>query len=90
VESPDEVLEALGPLAETVEFSGTVTLKHPAELQLNAQEQLVLQSVESQPTSIDSIVVATGLPVARVLSTLGVLEMRRLIRRMSGQLVYRP
>jgi hypothetical protein len=32
----------------------------------------------------------TGLPVPQVLSTLSVLEMRRLIRRLSGTTVVRP
>jgi len=39
---------------------------------------------------IDAVVSDTGLPVQQVLSTLSVLEMRRLIRRLSGTTVARP
>ena len=65
------------------------TLRHPAELKLNELERQVLDAVDTEPTSIDNIVTATGLPIARVLSTISVLEMRSLIRRVSGNLVAR-
>ena len=39
----------------------------------------MLQALESDPTSIDAVVRMTGLPVQRVLSTISVLEMRRLV-----------
>ncbi len=38
---------------------------------------------------MDEVVVASGLPVPQVLSTLSVLEMRHLIRRLSGTTVVR-
>ena len=66
------------------------TIHSPAELQLNAQEQAVLQAVAGEPTNIDDVVVRGGLPIHRVLSTLSVLEMRRLVRRISGSFVIRP
>jgi DNA processing protein len=65
------------------------SVHHPAELTLNDVEKQVLDAVAAEPTSIDRIVVATGLPVPRVLSTLSILEMRRLIRRISGTVVVR-
>jgi DNA processing protein len=64
-------------------------VRHPAELKLNDQESRVLQAIEAQPTDIDTVVVKSGLPIARVLSTLSVLEIRRLIRRISGSQVAR-
>ncbi len=84
VRSVDDVLEQLGPLAQPIVGEQDRTLHHPAELQLNEQETAILQSVHTQPTHVDSMVSDTGLPVHRVLSTLSVLEMRRLIRRVSG------
>ena len=39
--------------------------------------------------AIDQVVTTSGLPVHRVLSTISVLEMRRLVRRLSGQVVQR-
>jgi DNA processing protein len=89
VESADDVLAALGPLADEVPGDHDARLRHPRELQLNAQETQVLQSIETQPTSIDQIILETQIPTARVLSTLSVLEMKRLIRRVSGQFVCR-
>jgi DNA processing protein len=49
----------------------------------------VLASVATDPTSIDQVVAATGLPVPQVLSTISVLEMRHLIRRLSGSGIIR-
>lgn len=89
VESVDDVLEEFGPLVEATPLSDGRVVRHPAELQLNVQEQLVLDAATTEPLSIDQVVVRSGLPVQRVLSTLSVLEMRRLIRRISGNLVAR-
>ncbi|MGN6543432.1 MAG: DNA-processing protein DprA [Aureliella sp.] len=88
-QDPEDILEQLGPLVEGVEIAPEVHVRHPAQLQLNEQESAVLQAIALQPTDINSVVQESGLPVARVLSTLSVLEMRRLIRRISGQLVQR-
>lgn len=87
--SPEDVLDALGPLVEEVTISPESTVRHAAELQLNDQESSVLQAIGVEPTDLNAVVVASGLPVPRVLSTLSVLEMRRLVRRISGQLVQR-
>ena len=90
VESADDVLEELGPLvAATPNATGQV-IHHPAELLLNELEQQVLQSITGDSASIDEIVSSSGLPTSQVLSTLSVLEMRRLIRRLSGNRVMRP
>lgn len=89
VQSPEDVLDALGPLVEGVALSPEKTIRNPSELMLNEQETAVLQAIAAEPTDINEVVVASGLPVPRVLSTLSVLEMRRLVRRVSGQLVQR-
>ncbi len=89
VESVDDVLEELGPLVEATPRDDGRLVRHPAELQLNVQEQAVLDATTTEPTSIDHVVIRSGLPVQRVLATLSVLEMRRLIRRLSGHLVAR-
>jgi DNA processing protein len=89
VESVDDVLGELGPLfANAVRDDGRI-IRHPAELQLNGQEQAVLDATSTEPIQIDQIIVRSQLPVQRVLATLSVLEMRRLIRRLSGNLVVR-
>jgi DNA processing protein len=89
VESVEDVLEELGPLVEAAPRSDGRVIHHPAELRLNEQERQVLEAIESDPTSIDNVVAASGLPTHRVLSTISVLEMRRLIRRVSGNSVAR-
>ena len=89
VETADDVLEELGPLVEAAPRGNGPPIHHPAELTLNELEQEVLSAVGADPTSIDQIVTQSGLPVARVLSTISVLEMRRLLRRTSGTTVVR-
>jgi DNA processing protein len=89
VESIDDVLEELGPLITPLKNSIGDTIHHPAELQLNEQENLILQAIDVQPTDIGSIAERTGVPITRVLSTISVLEIRRLIRRHSGSAVSR-
>ena len=89
IQDPEDVIEALGPLVEEVEISHDQTVRHGSELTLNEQEMAVLQAIQVEPTHIDSVIVASGLPVPRVLSTLSVLEMRRLVRRLSGNVVQR-
>lgn len=89
VESVDDVLEELGPLVESTPVKDGPPIRHPAELALNEQEQAVLAAVGAEATTIDEVTARSGLPIHRVLSTISVLEMRRLVRRISGQLVVR-
>jgi DNA processing protein len=64
-------------------------VRHAAELQLNDQERQVLDAIEIDATSIDQVAASSGLPVQRVLATLSVLEVRRLVRRIGGNQVSR-
>jgi DNA processing protein len=89
VESIDDVLAELGPLAENIRRDDGTVLRQPAELVLNEIEQQVLSMIDCAPTSIDAIAAASKIPIHRVLSTVSVLEMRRLIRRTSGTQVVR-
>ena len=89
VESADDVLEELGPLVEATPRADGQRTHHPAELLLNELEQQVLAAFSHEPKSIDEVLAETGLPVPQVLSTLSVLEMRHLIRRLSGTTVVR-
>jgi DNA processing protein len=89
VESVDDVMAEFGPLADRVKRDDGSLIDQPAELLLNDLEQQVLQAIDNQPTSIDTIAATCGLPVHRVLSTISVLEMRRLVRRVSGTQVIR-
>ena len=90
VETADDILDELGPLVAASSSRDGQVVHHPAELLLNEPEQKVLAAVDTAPTSIDEVISATQLPAAQVLSTISVLEMRRLVRRVSGNLVVRP
>jgi DNA processing protein len=89
VQSPEDVLEELGPLVEPAPHGDGRVVHHPAELLLNDVETQVLAAIASDATPIDRIVTDTGLSIAQVLATLSVLEMRHLIRRLSGTTVMR-
>jgi len=89
IETADDVLEELGPLVAAVPRDDGQVIHHPAELLLNELEQQVLSAIHGDATSIDEIIAETGLPVQQVLSTVSVLEMRHLIRRLSGTMVLR-
>jgi DNA processing protein len=89
VESAEDVLEELSPLAAATLKADGQKIHHPAELLLNELEQQVLAAIDTQATTIDHIVTASGLPTPQVLATVSVLEMRRLIRRLGGNSVLR-
>ena len=93
VQSVDDVLEHLGPLPTAAQIESpageSLTIRSPAELKLNEQETLVLQLISEDATEIDWLIQRSELPAARVLSTVSVLEMRRLVRRVSGTAVVR-
>lgn len=85
----DDVLQALGPLVAPVQRSTSETVRKPAELQLSEQERLILNLVSAEPAPIDEVVRQAGIETSRVLSTLTVLEMRRLVKRLPGGFVAR-
>ncbi len=89
VESADDVLEQLGPLVEAAPREQGPAVRHPAELKLNEVEQQVLAAIGEETVSIDHLAGTTGIAIPRLLSTISVLEMRRLIRRLSGTTVAR-
>lgn len=89
VQTVDDVLEELGPLATPIRVDSQQVMRNPAELKLNEQETAVLQAIDTHPTDMDTIVSKSGLPIARVLSTISVLEIRRLVRRLSGSTLIR-
>jgi DNA processing protein len=89
VESAEDVLDALGPLMNEVKPTADTTVRHPLELTLNDQERALLDAIGSEAVSADELVSRSSLPAPQVLSTLSVLEMRRLVRRMPGNVYAR-
>ena len=86
VETVDDILEELGPLAREIPATPTEpAVRHVAELSLSDLERSILGRLDDRPKPVDALIVATGLTASQVMATLSVLEMRRLIRRMPGQ-----
>lgn len=89
VRGPEDILESLGPLIQPVQTKGDESVHAPRELLLNDQEREVLNLVRTDPQHIDEIVRASQLEPARVIATLTVLEMKRMVRRLPGSLLIR-
>jgi DNA processing protein len=95
VASVDDILEEFGPLFETATTADGRVVNSAAELQLGDIEQQVLAACDalaggaSKPVAIDDLVDSSGLAASQVLATIGVLEMRRLIRRLPGSQIVR-
>jgi DNA processing protein len=91
VETVDDILEELGPLASEVKpGEDEVPVRHPAELALTDQERSLLGLLGDRPVPVDDLIARTGLTAAQVVATLAILEVRRLVRRVAGnQLVVR-
>jgi DNA processing protein len=93
VECVEDVLDSLGPLPTPATVSNskgeTQSIRSAAELKLNEQEMRVLQLISEEATEIDWIIQQTELPASRVLATVSILEVRRLVRRVSGTALVR-
>ncbi|MEX0703922.1 MAG: DNA-processing protein DprA [Planctomycetales bacterium] len=89
VRTPDDVLEALGPLISPVQRAAGEEIHSPRELTLNEQERTVLDLVQLVPRHTDEVLRDTDLEPSRVLATLTILEMKRMVRRLPGGYVVR-
>ncbi|MBI2194308.1 MAG: DNA-protecting protein DprA [Planctomycetes bacterium] len=85
VTCPGEMVEELGPLAETVQLPGREPVSTPRELMLNARERQVYNRIGSEPVPIDEIIVLTGLPAPVVASTLTILEIKQAVKQLAGK-----
>jgi DNA processing protein len=85
----DDVLEALGPLISPVQRTADEKVHTPRELQLGDQERAILNLVTTDPRHIDDVVRESAIEPSRVVATLTVLEMKRLLRRLPGGQVVR-
>jgi DNA processing protein len=85
----EDVLQALGPLTNPVKTAPTQTVHQPRELQLSEQERAVLNQITAEPIPIDDVLRSLTIESSRVLATLTVLEMRKLIRRLPGGFLIR-
>jgi DNA processing protein len=85
VRSIEDVLEALPPAIRPVVATGTQRpVATPRELNLNEFERKILDLIDFRAVPVDSILAQAECEASRVLSTLTVLEMKRLVRRLPG------
>lgn len=84
IRNVDDVLEALGPLVKPVQQEPGQEVHSPRELTLNDQERTILNLVSTEPRHIDEVLRSADIDSSRVLSTLTVLEMKRMVRRLPG------
>ena len=89
IRNVDDVLSELGPLAKPATSRDEMPVHDPRELNLNPQEKEILNHIGSSPIHVEDILRSTQLELSRVLSTLTVLEMKRFIRRLPGNLMVR-
>lgn len=89
IRTVDDVLDHLGPLTTPAKPDADRTVHHPREMTLNPQESEILNAITTTATPIDDVVRQTQLDPSRVLATLTVLEMRRFVRRLPGNMVVR-
>ncbi len=80
----NDVLEELGPLVEPVKRGENDEVRSPRELTLTGQERDILNLVSNDPQHIDEIVHTAGIETSRVMATLTVLEVKRMVRRLPG------
>jgi DNA processing protein len=85
----DDVLDSLGPLAHPARTATGEIVLSPRELNLNDREREVLNLIPTEQCTIDELLRSTDLENSRVLATLTVLEMKRLIRRLPGGFLIR-
>lgn len=89
VRGVDDVLEALGPLIGPITTGDDEQIFSPRELTLNEQEREVLNQLTSEPSHVDEVLRQSELESSRVLATLTILEMKRMVRRLPGGYVVR-
>ncbi|MDA0920695.1 MAG: DNA-processing protein DprA [Planctomycetota bacterium] len=89
IRNVDDVIEALGPLVEPVQTEDQQEVRSPRELTLSTQERLILDMVTSEPQHLDEIIRTAEIGSSRVLATLTVLEMKRMVKRLPGGFLVR-
>jgi DNA processing protein len=89
IQSVDDILEELGPLHAPVRTSDGHQIRSGSELSLNEIERKVLETISPAGSFIDQVIQESELPASRVIAAISVLEMKRLVRRCSGQQVLR-
>ena len=85
VEDINDIVEELGPLAETIHIKDNKKVEDIRSLSLNTQENKIFSLLSSTPRAIDDITTNSGLPSSNVASILMILEVKRLVKQLSGK-----
>lgn len=89
VRNVDDILEGLGPLAKPTTTVEATTVHHPRELALNPQEKEILNLISTSPVHVDEVLREANIELSRTLSTITILEMKRFVRRLPGNMLVR-
>ncbi len=84
VEEINDIIEEFGPLSESLHISDNRKVEDIRSLTLNSQENKIFSQLSSTPKTIDEITVKSGLRVSNVTSILLILEVRKLVKQLSG------
>ncbi|MBC8552449.1 MAG: DNA-protecting protein DprA, partial [Candidatus Brocadiales bacterium] len=85
VEDINDIVEELGPLAESIHINDSEKVADIRSLTLNSKENKIFSLLSSTPVAIDDITSKSGLPPSNVSSILMILEVRRLVKQLSGK-----
>jgi len=85
VEDITDIIQELGPVAETLSATEVPMTNDPRSLMLNSQEKKIFSLLSSSPKDIDEIIRIAKLPTSVVSSTLLILEIKKLVKQLSGK-----
>ena len=85
VEDIADIIQELGPIAESLNTCDESVTSDPRSLSLNSQEKRIFSLLCSTPKDIDEIIHTSGLPTSVVSSTLMILEIKKLVKQLSGK-----
>tara|TARA_B100001964_G_scaffold54788_1_gene61980 strand:+ start:221 stop:1321 length:1101 start_codon:yes stop_codon:yes gene_type:complete len=85
VEDISDIVEELGPLAESIHINDSEKVADIRSLTLNSQENKIFSLLSSTPVAIDDITNKSGLPPSNVSSILMILEVKKLVKQLSGK-----
>ncbi|QDT94336.1 DNA-processing protein DprA [Gimesia algae] len=84
VRDVEDILEGLGPAKTPVMTAQNREVHTPRELSLSEFERDILNLVTLEPQHLNEIVQSSHLDSSRILSTLTILEMRKVVKRLPG------
>lgn len=85
VEDINDIIQELGPVAESLGPTEPSVMNDPRSLSLNSQEKKIFSILSSSPKDIEEIIRIAKLPTSVVSSTLLILEIKKLVKQLSGK-----